>query len=312
MQLVKLSASGLLVLLLFSCRQPTGKEFIWKAPDTALIPASREGRLIRYGRDLIANTSRYLGPKGSKAALSNGMNCQNCHLDAGTKPWGNNYGAVFSTYPRFRDRSGSIENIFRRVNDCFERSLNGQPLDTNSVEMQAICAYIQWLGQDVPKGVKPSNAGISDLPFLDRAADPVKGFTIYQLNCRRCHGDQGCGTSRADSNGYVYPPLWGEHSYTTGAGLFRIGRLAGYVRDNMPLGCSHDAPVLSCQDAWDVAAFINSQSRPEKTFPRDWPNIARKPFDHPFGPYADSFTAAQHKYGPFGPILVSRPHRTGY
>jgi thiosulfate dehydrogenase len=35
---------------------------------------------------------------------------------------------------------------------------------------------------------------------------------------------------------------------------------------------------------------------------KDWPRIAGKPFDHPFGPYADAFSEAQHKLGPFGPI----------
>jgi thiosulfate dehydrogenase len=39
---------------------------------------------------------KYLGPNGSVKKISNGMNCSNCHLDAGTKPWGNNYGSVFS------------------------------------------------------------------------------------------------------------------------------------------------------------------------------------------------------------------------
>jgi thiosulfate dehydrogenase len=30
-----------------------------------------------------------------------------------------------------------------------------------------------------------------------------------------------------------------------------------------------------------------------------WPDIAKKPFDHPFGPYADPFPEHQHKHGPF-------------
>ncbi|HLZ89937.1 MAG TPA: c-type cytochrome [Puia sp.] len=280
---------------------------MWEAPDTARIPATDEGRLIRYGRDLIANTSHYLGPKGIKAAITNGMNCQNCHLNAGTKPWGNNYSAVFSTYPKYRDRSASVEDIHRRVNDCIERSLNGHPLDTNSLEMKAISAYIKWLGQNVPKGVKPPGAGIRDLPWLTRAADPEKGRTVYRQNCRRCHGTEGGGSPNPDNSGYVYPPLWGKHSYNTGAGLYRISRLAGYVKDNMPLGCTHNTPLLTDEQAWDVAAFILCQNRPEKAFPGDWPDLTRKPVDHPFGPYADSFTASQHKYGPFGPIRQVHP-----
>lgn len=304
--MTRTSCIALLVSLICSCHQKHDKYAVWQAPDTMKIPATDEGRLIRYGRDLIIHTSRYLGPKGTAARITNGMNCQNCHLDAGTKIWGNNYSAVFSTYPKFRDRSGSIENIFRRINDCISRSLNGQPIDTNSLEMKAIAAYMKWLGQEVPSGEKPTGAGITDLPFLGRPADSGKGRMVYLQQCQRCHGPQGEGVLNTDSIGYLYPPLWGDHSYTTAAGLYRISRLAGYAKDNMPFGYSHNTAFLSDEQAWDVAAFINSQPRPQLTFNEDWPNISKKPFDHPFGPYADSFTSRQHKYGPFGPMTHPR------
>ncbi|HVU57366.1 MAG TPA: c-type cytochrome [Puia sp.] len=291
----------LVFILFLGCSSPSGKNNLWHPPDA--IPPSPEGELIRYGRELIVNTSLYLGPKGSVAAISNGMNCQNCHLDAGTRAWGNNYSAVFSTYPKFRDRSGAIESIYKRINDCIQRSLDGQPLDTTGREMQAIYAYMKWLGRDVPKGSRPSGVGISELPCPDRAADTLRGSVVYTTKCARCHGPQGAGMLYPDSCHYIYPPLWGPHSYNTGAGLFRLSRLAGYVKDNMPFGlASHNAPQLTDAEAWDVAAYINSRPRPEKTFPADWPDLSRKPFDHPFGPYADSFSEVQHKYGPFGPI----------
>jgi thiosulfate dehydrogenase len=299
----------LLAIIAWSCKTEIKRDISWQAPDTAQIPATDEGRLIRYGRDLIANTAHYLGPKGTVARLSNGMNCQNCHLAAGTKPWGNNYSAVFSTYPKFRDRSGSVEDIPRRINDCFQRSLNGQPLDANSPELKAIQAYLEWVGRDVPKGIKPAAAGIRDLVYLSRAADAEKGEKVYQQNCARCHGVTGSGVFNPDSTGYLYPPLWGEHSFTTAAGLFRLSRLAGYVKENMPQDLAHDKPSLTDEAAWDVAAFINSRPRPEKTFAADWPNIARKAVDYPFGPYADSFSVQQHKYGPFGPIQRAKKSR---
>jgi thiosulfate dehydrogenase len=262
--------------------------------------------LIRYGRELIANTSYYLGPKGKVAAITNGMNCQNCHLDAGTKSWGNNYSAVFSTYPRFRERSGTVENIYKRVNDCIDRSLNGHAIDSNSREMQAIQAYIIWLGKKVPRDVKPSGAGIRDLTFLDRAADPMKGQAIYTQKCQRCHGVGGGGLLNSDGTKYVYPPLWGNNSYNAGAGLYRISRFAGYVRDNMPFDAPYNSTPLTDEEAWDVAAFVNSQLRPQKNYTKDFPNIGGKPIDHPFGPYKDNFSEEQHKYGPFDPIRKAK------
>ncbi|CAN5771579.1 hypothetical protein BH11BAC4_BH11BAC4_24560 [soil metagenome] len=278
----------------------------WDIPDINRLSQSPEDDLIRYGKDLIVNTAVYLGPKGSVASISNGMNCENCHLDAGTRFLGNNYSAVYSNYPKFRARSGRIETIYKRVNDCFERSLNGVSLDSNSREMQAIYAYIRWLGKNVPKNKRTVGSGIPDLPLLERSADPETGKLIYAQKCQRCHTLNGEGVLTAEGNAYKYPPLWGEHSYNTSAGLFRLSRLAGYIRHNMPYTADndHDADdiALTDEESWDLAAYINTQPRPQKKYANDWPDISSKPFDHPFGPYVDNFTEVQHKYGPFAAI----------
>lgn len=285
----------------------------WVTPslftDNELQGAERE--LVIYGEDIIVNTARYFGPQGSVAAITNGMNCQNCHLNAGKKTWGNNYSAVYSTYPKFRDRSGGMESIYKRVSDCFERSLNGTAPDSNSREYQAIYAYIKWLGKDVKKGERPVGSGISKLNYIDRAADPVKGKAVYTTQCQSCHGANGEGQLSLNGVSYEYPPLWGEHSYNDGAGLFRLSNFAGYVKSNMPFKqATHDNPKLTTEEAWDVAAFVNSQPRPKKDLSNDWPDISKKPFDHPFGPYADEFSESQHKYGPYKPIIAKKEELT--
>jgi thiosulfate dehydrogenase len=275
---------------------------VWAPPDSLAIPMTPEGDLIRYGRELVSHTAAYLGPKGSVMQVSNGMNCQNCHLKSGKKMFGNNYSAVSATYPKFRARSGSLETIEKRVNDCIERSLNGKPLKDSSRELNAFVAYISWVGKDVEKGVAPKGAGLWDLPLLDRAASPEKGKLVFENQCALCHGKDGMGIKYENNIEWKYPPLWGAYSYNTGAGLFRLSRFAGYVKANMPNGATFDNPILTDEEAWDVAAYVNSMPRPQKTFAADWPDISTKPFDHPFGPYADAFTEQQHKLGPFGPI----------
>lgn len=279
---------------------------MWKAPEWSSVDVEPNAAEIKYGKELVANTSEYLGPNGKVKAISNGMNCQNCHLQAGTVPLGNNYGAVSATYPKMRARSGIEEDITKRINDCFERSLNGQPLAKDSKEMIAMASYINWLGKDVPKGETPAGSGIYEVPALDRAADPLKGKRIYDNQCQSCHAADGQGMPRADGKGYIYPPLWGENSYNHGAGLYRLSRFAGYVRANMPLGATFENPLISDEDAWDVAAYVNSMDRPTKDLSGDWPDISKKPVDHPFGPFADEFPEAQHKYGPFKPIREAR------
>src|SRR6476620_492322 len=57
----------------------------WRPPDINSLPDDEQGKLIRYGRELITNTSLFFGPKGKIAQITNGMYCQNCHIDAGAK-----------------------------------------------------------------------------------------------------------------------------------------------------------------------------------------------------------------------------------
>lgn len=285
-----------------------GPDSLWMGMDTTLIAhiGGEHEELVRYGRELIRNTAFYLGPKGIVAQQTNGMKCQNCHLEAGAQPWGNNYSAVWSTYPKFRERSGTTETVAKRINDCFERSLNGTALDTTSREMQALLAYMQWLGTGIEAKKKPKGSGLAELPFLDRAADPVMGEAIYTAKCESCHQKDGGGVMSALGSTYQYPPLWGEHSYNIGAGLFRLSRFAGYVKNNMPQGVTWENPQLTDEEAWDVAAYVNSQQRPSRDLSKDWPKVAGKPVDHPFGPHADAFPEEQHKLGPFGPIAEAK------
>ncbi|MGZ3884998.1 MAG: c-type cytochrome, partial [Bacteroidia bacterium] len=162
------------------------------------------------------------------------------------------------------------------------------------------------LGKDVLKGEKPEGVGITELNYPNRAADPEKGKLAYAFKCKSCHAENGEGKLSADGISYVYPPLWGPKSYNNGAGLFRLSRFAGYIKSNMPQGATYSNPQLSDEEAWDIAAFVNSQPHPEKDQSRDWPKLTGKPVDHPFGPYADAFSEQQHKYGPFAPIAAAR------
>lgn len=284
---------------------------VWHAPDNALIGKESNADLIRYGRKLIANTAYYLGPEGTVDKLTNGLNCQNCHLNAGTQPFGNNFALVASTYPNFRPRSGKVEGIYQRINECMCRSLNGKKMDTTAKEMLAMAAYIYWVGKDVKKGTKLPGAGAGQLAYIDRKADTAHGKAIYMIKCALCHGGNGAGMPNVGSAGFQYPPLWGENSYNNGASMFRLGKLASYIKNNMPFGATYQSPQLSDEEAWDIAAFIDSQKRIIMDLSKDWPDIANKPVDYPYGPYSDDFGETQHKYGPFKPIAEEKQkHKT--
>lgn len=261
--------------------------------------SATENSLIKYGEELIRHTARYLGPKGEIKAVSNGMNCTNCHLDGGQKMFGINYAGVAANYPKYRNRSATVVNIKERINECFQRSLNGVGLEFDDYELEAMAAYILSIGKDVPKNTIPYGTGLKSLSFLRRPADPDKGKEVYKNLCAQCHGTNGEGLADSLSSEWIYPPLYGDNSYNIGAGLFRLSRFAAFVKYNMPYGVTYENPVLTDEEAWDVAAFINAMPRPSKDISADWPDITKKPIDHPFGPYADSLTEEQHKFGPW-------------
>jgi len=139
-----------------------------------------------------------------------------------------------------------------------------------------------------------------------RAADPDRGRPIYLRACAGCHLEDGAGVLRSVPNpdfGYVMPPLWGPDSFNDGAGMSRLITAANFVHLNMPHGTDYLNPQLTPEQAWDVAAYMVSQPRPQKAgLDKDFPNLLDKPVDTPYGPYADGFSAQQHKYGPFAPI----------
>lgn len=279
---------------------------VWQAPDTSALPLGNQGKMIRYGRELIVHTSSYLGPQGSVAKISNGMNCQNCHLNGGTKPFANNFSVFFVNYPKLSNRSGRVEPAFERVKECFERSLNGKSPRADSKEMLAILAYLKWVGKDTAKGQKIKGQSVEKLPYLENAADPLKGQVVYVSKCQSCHGNNGEGILAENKKSYVNPPLWGIHSYNDGAGMYRLINFSGFVKNNMPFGASYQNTQLTDEEAWNVAAYVNSQPRPHKNQESDYKVLSKKPIDFPFSPYDDKFSEKQHKFGPFKPIEIQK------
>lgn len=292
------------------------EEHVWTAPDTNTIPNNDEGKLISYGRTLIMHTAKYFGPRGSLSQSTNGLTCQNCHLEAGTRPHGNNLAVAASIYPKYSPRASSMVSIAEKVNECFTRSLNGAPIDSTGREMNAIIAYLKWLGKDIKKGETPAGIGGIKAPhFIYRAADADKGKLVYDQLCARCHGKDGegmlvtdvlkdvtkqqGGTATTDDL-YYYPPVWGSNSFNGVATLYRLSKFAGFVQNNMPYPMTYKTAVLTDEQAWDVAAYVNSRERPINDYSMDYAaDISKKPFDYPFGPYSDNFSEAQHKFGPY-------------
>jgi thiosulfate dehydrogenase len=194
-------------------------------------------------------------------SVGNALRCASCHLDGGLRrdamPWVGSY----ARFPQYRARSGKVDLIEDRINDCFERSMNGKRLNPAGRDMRDIVAYFAFLSAGVPVGAEMEGQGIPRLAPLN--GDGARGKSVFASVCARCHGANGEGTSLA-------PPLWGSRSYNVGAGMARINTAASFIHALMPID---RARQLSPQQAFDVASYINTRPRPD--FPRkvrDWPH----------------------------------------
>lgn len=289
---------------------------VYLGPDTNDIPSGPEGEMIRYGMDLINNTAYYIGPDGTVGSYTrNKMNCTNCHLEAGTRPYGFNFFSTYGNYPQYRSREDAVLTMEQRVNNCVERPHNGIPLPLDSKEMIAIVSYLKFLGKGVPIGERAVGSEGADLIFPDRPADPIKGKEIFIRECISCHMEDGLGKWMPDSSTYEYPPLWGPFGYQPGSSMFRIIKVARFIKANMPFGtATWDKPKLTDEEALDVAAYINNgrHDRPKGGNKNDYKDPATKYVDYPFGPYDDPFSEEQHKFGPFKPIIDYRKEHSLY
>ena len=234
------------------------------SPDT--IPGDLRGEQIRLGYKMIVDTQEY-----GKRYVGNVLNCTNCHLDAGLNPNSVSFVGLSTLYPEYRAQAGRQMTLGDRINECFERSMNGKPLPPDSIKLTAIVAYIEWLSQNMPPGGAVSWRGIPRLTSTHQP-DPLNGKTVFEKKCVFCHGSDGQGTMAA-------PPLWGPRSYNIGAGMARVSVAASFIKANMPRGRGW---TVTDDEAIDVAAYINAQPRPD--FPdkiHDWPK-GDKPADVPY------------------------------
>lgn len=239
-------------------------EFTPPSPET--IPGSQLGEQIRLGYQIVVNTQEYARPY-----VGNRLNCTNCHLDGGLNPNAASFVGLAAVYPEYRARNARVNTLADRVNECMERSLNGRAFPPDSSKLQAIVAYITWLSQGVPSGAPISWRGLQRIQSR-RPLDADNGKKVFAGKCAFCHGSDGLGTMAA-------PPVWGPQSYNIAAGMARVSVAAAFIKANMPRSWGWS---LSDDDAYDVAAYINAQPRPD--FPgkaNDWPK-GGKPSDAPY------------------------------
>ena len=278
-------------------------------PEKLIIQNENTDEQVKQGYFLVSESSKFMGPLSKEPSLrftGNNLSCTNCHLNGGTLSGAASWIGITSRYPQFRNRENKIGTIEERINGCMERSMNGKKLPKNGEQMNAIVAYMKWLNQYLNKFNKKEFNGYPPIQIPNTAVNLDRGKKIYERECALCHASDGKGIRYNDpTDGYQYPPLWGEDSYNDGAGMHRVLTAAAFIRSNMPyLQANWENPKLTDEEAYHVAGYINSFERPQKQNKGlDFPDKKQKPVSTPYGPWTDNFSSEQHKFGPFPPII---------
>ncbi len=222
-------------------------------PLESAIPRGSFGAMVRQGERIFDDT-----PAEARRYAGNVLSCRNCHIDRGRKAGSAPMWAAYVAFPAYRVRNHKVTTIEQRIQACFRFSENGHPPPQDSRTMTALVSYFYWLAQGAPTGAEMQGRGYPPLKTPPHPPNAVSGAQIFASHCAVCHGPDGQGT-RDTSGSYVFPPLWGPRSYNSGADMHKVKLAAEFVRANMPYG---RGGMLTAQQAWDVAAFVDSHPRP--------------------------------------------------
>jgi len=308
----------------------------YRLPDAATMSTSAAS-----GKNLVHSTYKYLGAESGNLAangrpyVGNKIACTNCHLADGTQPNASPFIVVAQKYAPpgiFNSRSNTMLDVPNRINSCMERSLAGEALPRDSQWMKDIVAYMEFLASGIQPGYTFKQVRGQEYPkmaLLARAADPVHGKSIYNERCEGCHRGDGQGEWNDDQKRYDIPAVWGNNSFGLMSGMGRLATAATMVWGTMPrdkVNALNVTTRMSQDDAWDVAAYVLSNSHPfDQRYVADWngvgpdgmPNWLRKASSASYdftmprnnnGAATDDpskppmFARTQHTFGPFQPI----------
>lgn len=192
------------------------------------------------------------------------MDCTNCHFGGGITSGGTNGGislaGVAAQYPKVNPTTHAVEDLQTRINSCFTNSMNGKPLPLESKELLALVTYMHWISERYPIYGGAPWLGVRAIQS-EHVPDKDNGQKLYVQLCGECHGQKGEGSNDSKEHpGLAVPPVWGDFSFNSSAGMNKLETFASFIYHNMP----YDNPDLTPSEALDIAAFVTEQPRPKK------------------------------------------------
>lgn len=194
------------------------------------------------------------------------MNCTSCHLNGGTKEHAAHMADAVINYPGVYSANNIIYTTRMRIARCYAHSINEILYGANSEVYKLITLYMAWIAEknQIPVGTHRESRGIQNVRgTAARHASIIAGQVAYNKICKQCHGPAGYGTDKYDSDpNFSPPPINGSEAFVYTATLSHSDRFASFILNNMPPGATHEHPLLTPQQALDIAEFIRVQTRP--------------------------------------------------
>ena len=220
---------------------------------TALFPTTNSARWCGWAKAFHGHASQCAPICRQQAAMR--------ELPSRPRPTGRLGAAVggLCRLSRLSRQEQAREHVCGACAGLFQLQHEGKSPAYGSKVLVALQAYSYFLASGAPVGANMKGRGFPKLKKPVKPFSYARGEKVYAQNCALCHRADGQGQTSADGK-MVFPPLWGSHSYNWGAGMGSISNAANFVAANMPLSRGH---TLSDQEAWDVAAFVDSHQRPQ-------------------------------------------------
>src|SRR5438552_16745384 len=160
------------------------------------VPSDAELRDSVYRASALRGRAILLATRDSLPRnVGNSLRCASCHVGGGLRrdamPWVGSY----ARFPQYRERSGKVDLIEDRINDCFERSMNGSRLSSNGKDMRDIVAYFAFLSNGIPVGAEMEGQGFPVL--TPRKGDATRGMSVLAAPSSGCHAPRGQCTALA-------------------------------------------------------------------------------------------------------------------
>ena len=137
----------------------------------------------------------------------------------------------------------------------------------DKTEMDALVAYMQWLGHAIPR-----ECAVGDLlatnPLAGKKQAILRGVTVYRDNCAQCHGDEGEGLPGAVPS-LLDDEFLGEKGDVADGTYFGLITCGSAAKKQMGRkgdpegGMTAFGGQLPDDDIWSVISFIRAQQKHE-------------------------------------------------